>query len=244
MLAIDQGNSSAKLAWFDLSGNIIRRERLEIDRGISRTDFLRLLSEKGVENGLYEAAYLSSVVPELTPLWVELAHVKVIDNSWELPIKAMNKETSGTDRLMAAVAAADKKNLPAIIVSFGTATVVDGINENGDFIGGMIAPGIITAIDALGEKASQLFGVYDIDRPQNPFGADTLEALKSGIFYHTLGSVTAMIKAVGSAFEKPPVIYLTGGMAEKIAPHLPVKAAVDKDLVLRGIYLTANYKGL
>ena len=125
------------------------------------------------------------------------------------------------------------------------AITVDAMDENKEFLGGMIAPGIVTAMQALGEKASQLFCVNDFLKPESPLvKTDTRRTIESGIFYHTVGSITCMVNAAKSVFYGgKATVYLTGGMAEEVAPHLPFKVIIENDLVLRGIYLTAKYKG-
>jgi|GEM_PF-3267693 len=246
MIVVDQGNTQAKICQIeDFSGKITDRASVKIPHDIAYPDFVNLMEDINILADIEdEKLYLSSVVKELTPYWIKAVKAITVDATWDLPLKCSHKELRGTDRLMMAVAVSEKK-LPAIIVSLGTATVVDAMDENKEFLGGMIAPGIVTAMQALGEKASQLFCVNDFLKPESPLvKTDTRRTIESGIFYHTVGSITCMVNAAKSVFYGgKATVYLTGGMAEKVAPHLPFKVIIENDLVLRGIYLTAKYKG-
>jgi len=244
MIIIDQGNSSAKIAFLTDSGDILRVISVKIPHDVKIEGFCEIIEASGVLEELKkeEKMYLSSVVLELTSFWVKTFGATVVDGTWELPIKCINKEQRGTDRLMAAVAATER---PAIIINLGTATVVDAVSRDNEFLGGMIAPGIMTGIEALAEKTSRLFEVKEIVRPEKALAnTNTRDTLLSGIFYHTIGSITAMAEAALKETGESTTIYITGGMAEVIAPYLPFKVILDRYLVIKGVYLVIKHNGM
>ena len=244
MIVIDQGNSSAKIAFLTDCGDILRVVSVKISHDVKIEGFCEVIEANGVLEDLKKEGeiYLSSVVLELTPLWVKAFGATVVDGTWELPIKCINKEQRGTDRLMAAVAATER---PAIIINLGTATVVDAVSRDNEFLGGMIAPGIMTGIEALAEKTSRLFEVKEIVMPEKALGnINTRDCLLSGIFHHTIGSISAMAEAARKEVGEDAKVYIIGGMAQTVAPYLPFEVVLDRYLVIKGVYLIVKHNGM
>jgi type III pantothenate kinase len=145
----------------------------------------------------------------------------------------------GADRIVDAVAAIEKYGAPCIIVDFGTATTFDVINDKGEYLGGVITPGIMISADALFERAAKLPRV-DIKRPQRVVGSSTTTAMQSGLYhgYTALvdGVLRKIVEELGGATKKPRIIA-TGGLAPLIATGSEFIQEVDDTLTLDGLRL-------
>jgi len=145
----------------------------------------------------------------------------------------------GADRIVDAVAAIEKYGAPCIIVDFGTATTFDVINEKGEYLGGVITPGIMISSDALFERAAKLPRV-DIKRPQRVVGSSTTTAMQSGLYHGYTALVDGVLKKiideVGGA-GRPPRVIATGGLASLIATGSEYIEHVDDTLTLDGLRL-------
>lgn len=242
LLAIDQGNSRTKFGLF-VDGDLVHS-------WVTATD------KQALPLQLAEAAFhlpevprplligLCTVVPELVPAWEGMAEqtgCTLIRISGDTPTPLRNAyetpQTLGPDRLMAAVAAAQIAGAPVIPISLGTASVVDAVDGEGCFLGGMIAPGIGTSAEALSGAASALWPVQ-WHEPAHPIGRTSEDAMTNGLFYQSIGGLQAMIAAIRAALGAPAPLVLTGGWAQRVAPHLDGVAQVDENLVLRGIAVT------
>ena len=236
LLAIDQGNQRTKCALFD--GEALWESWSAPT--VKDADAAQLAALLPAErNGLRIG--LSTVVPALLPAWSELAAMAalpltVITGATPTPLRNAyaTPETLGPDRLMAAVAAAQRLGTPVIPISLGTATVVDAVAADGVYLGGMIAPGIAIGMDGLARAASALpsapFAV-----PEAAIGHTTAQSLASGLFHATLGGLRAMIAATRAELGAAAPLALTGGWAETLAPHLDGVALCAPLLVPRGI---------
>lgn len=197
-----------------------------------------------------DAAVVGSVVPEVTAELerafrrrrVPLATVE----ARRLPVPlAVEASEVGADRVANAVAAARRHPLPAAVVDFGTATTLDVVGPDGTYLGGAIAPGVMTALQALMGRAARLSHV-DIFVPAAAVGRSTADALRIGLLHGTAGQVDRLIELAEAEVGPFASVVATGGLAEWIAPVSRRILAVDPDLTLWGLlycWRLANGRG-
>jgi type III pantothenate kinase len=147
-----------------------------------------------------------------------------------------NPAEVGADRIVNAVAAFEKYGGPCIVADYGTATTFDVISAEGDYLGGIIAPGIEVSLEALTSRAAKLVKV-ELAEPEHVIGKSTIEALQSGAVYGFAGEIEGIVHAVWQELDEQVPVIATGGLAELIARHTDVISYVDPYLTLRGIEL-------
>jgi type III pantothenate kinase len=140
----------------------------------------------------------------------------------------------GPDRIMNAVAAKERYGAPAIVVDFGTSTNFDVVSAAGDYVGGVLAPGIEISMDALFARAARLVKV-DYVEPPSVIGKTTASALQSGLVYGFAGQVDGIVDAIRGELGDDARAIATGGLAELIAPHSRTISTVDLFLTLEGL---------
>ncbi|MBI5573106.1 MAG: type III pantothenate kinase [Elusimicrobia bacterium] len=229
LLAIDIGNTTINFGLFE-------NKKLE-----KATVFIKKF--KKIPFGDYDGVIIASVVPDATKKIIRLLKVKpVILNSKNIPIKikVKNPQRVGADRLVNAVAAKEIYGVPSVVVDLGTATTFDVVSKNGDYIGGIIAPGIKISAESLHEKTAKLPKIKP-EVPKNIIGKNTKEAILSGIFYGHLGLIREVINRVQSSefrVQKLKII-LTGGYSEFFSKHFP-DFIVDEDFTLKGLEIISG----
>ena len=129
-----------------------------------------------------------------------------------------------------------KYGKPVIVVDFGTATVFDAVDENGDYIGGAIAPGIGIASEALFARAAMLYRVQ-LERPPRAIGKNTIHAMQSGILYGYVGLVEGLVSRFKAELGGDPRVVATGGLAMMVAQETDCLDVVDPELTLNGLRL-------
>lgn len=152
-----------------------------------------------------------------------------------LDIKYENPREVGADRIVNAVAAIDMYDCPLIIVDFGTATTFCYVNEQKQYMGGVIAPGISISTEALFTHASKLPRI-EITKPELVVGRNTVSAMQAGIFYGYVGQVEGIVNGIKKQFQSEPKVIATGGMASLIAQGTEIIDHVDPFLTLKGLY--------
>ncbi len=150
-----------------------------------------------------------------------------------------NPREVGADRIVNAVAAYNLYGGPLIIVDFGTATTFCGVSEDGDYLGGVIAPGIGISIEALFEKAAKLPRV-EIVRPTRVIGKDTVSSMQSGIIFGFVGQVDEIVRRMKDEFRQEPLVIATGGFASLIASESDTINKVNTLLTLEGLRTIHN----
>ena len=140
----------------------------------------------------------------------------------------------GPDRLANAVATREKYGGPAIIVDFGTATTIDAIAENGDYLGGAIMPGVEISLQTLFVRAARLQRV-EFFPPTRAIGKSTAESLRSGVMFGVSSQIDGMVARFASEIEGKPRVIATGGLADEIAPQCRSVEMVDQLLTLDGL---------
>lgn len=190
---------------------------------------------------------ISSVVPNLTDIfvWMSHKHLKtepvVISSELDLGIKILydDPSTVGADRLCNAVAGFTKYGGPVIIVDFGTATTYDVVSEKGEYLGGVIAPGIETSAAELHRRAAKLPKI-ELHFPKDVIGRNTVSSMQSGIMYGAIDSMEGMVRRIKNVIGQNAKVIATGGLAKTIIKHTNVIDFYEPSLVLDGIYIIYN----
>jgi len=142
----------------------------------------------------------------------------------------------GPDRIANALAAKERYGAPSIVVDFGTSTNFDAVSAAGEYVGGVLAPGIEISMDALFARAARLLRV-DFVEPSSVIGKSTVAALQSGLVYGFAGQVDGIVGRMREELDGPAPAIATGGLADLIAPHARTIELVDPFLTLEGIRL-------
>jgi type III pantothenate kinase len=191
-----------------------------------------------------EAIAVASVVPPLNYTVKRMAEVYFhltplfIDHATDTGLKILYEPPSdvGADRIVDAVAAIARHGTPCIVVDFGTATTFNAINAAGEYLGGLITPGIMISSEALFSRTSKLPRV-DIKRPQKVIGSSTVAAMQSGLYYGYAGLVDGVLERMIEELGSKPKIIATGGLAPLIATGSKFIEQVDDTLTLEGLRL-------
>jgi len=241
LLAVDIGNSETTVGRFlgpELDGF------WRLTSGRSTADELRIaldLLVKGASAGW--GSVLCSVVPALTAPWSEALRavtgrlpLEVNARNIGMPVQVPDPDSVGADRLANALAARRIYGTPAIVVDLGTATTLDCVSKAGAYVGGAIAPGIVTASEELFRRAARLARV-DLRRPERALGRTTEEALRVGVVWGNAGLVDALVRRVRAELGGRPKVIATGGLAPVLAPECETVDLVDEGLTLKGLRL-------
>src|SRR3954452_3136760 len=240
LLAVDAGNTQTVFGLYD--GDVLgdrwriatEAQRTGDELGALLADFLRLRALDGI--------CLSSTVPRLIREYEHLAErwakvpLLVVGPGVKTGIQIHYDDPRevGPDRIMNAVAAKERYGAPAIVVDFGTSTNFDVVSSDGEYVGGVLAPGVESSMDALFARAARLVKV-DFVAPPAVIGKTTATALQSGLVYGFAGQVDGVVDAIRGELGVDAKAIATGGLAELIAPHSRTIAAVDPFLTLDGL---------
>jgi len=247
LLVIDIGNTDITLGVFD--GEELRATwhvATEIHRRADEYAGLlfNLLRYQRLDTSDIKEVALCSVVPPLIATFEELFkryfHISplVVGTGVKtgVRIRMDNPREVGTDRIVNAAAAHHLYGGPLIITDLGTATTFDVISKEGDYLGGAIAPGIVTAAEALFMRAAVLPRV-ELTRPQRAIGTNTITAMQSGIIFGYVGLVEGMVSRIQQELGEKAKVVATGGYAELVAKETPVIDEVNPNLTLVGLRL-------
>ena len=245
LLAIDIGNSLIKLGVFD-GDKLVDRSSFSTKRHCKPHElpFDRLKDFK------VDTVVAASVVPHLIDVVREASRAEFnviptfIDHSADFGLKISYDppESLGIDRLINASAASSKHGTPVIVCSFGTATVIDVVSREREFLGGIIAPGVKTMAAALRENASQLRAV-EIEEPNSLIGNSTEAAILSGIVNGHVAMAECVIQKITSELGRRSSdlkVVATGGFANLIASKIEAVTEIDENLTLDGLRLLSN----
>ncbi len=252
LLALDVGNTNTVLALYNLDlespGDLVANWRVTTQKTQTADEFgvliVSLLSLHKIEPAAVTGVIISSVVPPLDstlrrvseryfkikPLFVEPG-IKT-----GMPLLIDNPAELGADRAANGVAAFERYGGPCVVVDFGTATTFDVVSAKGEFLGGVIAPGLGISADALFTRAARLARV-NIKKPAKAIGTNTVTNLQSGIFYGYIGLVDGILERIVEELDSPPTVIATGGLANLIAEDSKYITRVDHLLTLDGLRL-------
>lgn len=249
LLAIDVGNTNIVLGVFD--GKALAqswrlttlRERTADEVGIL---LMQLFSHRRIDPGLIDAIVLASVVPPLTGVIVAMGEryfkvrPLVVEPGIEtgMPVLYENPAEVGADRIVNGVAAYEEfgRSGPraVIVVDFGTATTFDAISAAGEYLGGVICPGVQISADALFQRAARLPRI-DVQKPKQIIGRTTVASMQSGLFFGYVGMVEGIVQRIRRELGEPLITVATGGLADVIAAETQVIERVSPDLTLHGL---------
>jgi type III pantothenate kinase len=241
LLAIDVGNTQTHFGLFD-GEELVAQRRVATEAQRTGDELVVLL--RGLLGGAeVDGICLSSTVPLLTRSYEELA------DRWPAPLLAVgpgirtgiqlrydDPRELGPDRIANAVAARERHGAPAIVVDFGTSTNFDVLSADGDYIGGVLAPGIEISMDALFARAARLVKV-DFVEPPTVIAKNTVSALQSGLVHGFAGQVDRIVEEIRRELGSEATAIATGGLAPLIAPHSRTIATTDPALTLHGLRL-------
>jgi len=260
LLALDVGNTNTVLGLYTLSPSgdsdkLVAHWRVSTHRTQTADEygvlFTNLFNLHGLSTSQVHHIIISSVVPpvESTLLQVCESYFKLKPLFVEpgiktgMPVLVDSPAELGDDRLVNAIAAYEKYGGPAIVVDFGTATTFDVISAKGEYLGGIISPGLGISADALFSRAARL-GRVDIKRPSKVIGTTTVTHIQSGLYYGYIGLVDGILeRMIAEMAEDPrcgstaPKILATGGLAPLIAGDSRYIATIDDMLTLDGLRL-------
>jgi len=240
LLAVDVGNTQTV---FGLYEGPDLGERWRIATEAQRTgDELGALLADFLDFAALDGICLSCTVPRLireyehvAERWVK-APLLVIGPGIKtgIPVQHDAPHEIGPDRIVNAVAAKERYGSPAIVVDFGTSTNFDVVSPAGEYVGGVLAPGVEVSMDALFARAARLVKV-DYVEPPAAIGKSTATALQSGLVYGFAGQVDGIVDAIRRELGADATAIATGGLADLIAPHSRTIGKVDPFLTLDGL---------
>jgi type III pantothenate kinase len=247
LLAIDVGNTNITLGLYseDILGPRWRlatvHDRMPDEYGLQ---FLGLINHAGYQPQHLTGVCLASVVPPLTGKVIEACRnylgqdPLVVDAGVKTGVRIRYEDPRavGADRIVDAAAVLRFYGAPACVVDFGTATTFDAISEEGDYLGGAIAPGISIAAEALFLRTAKLPRV-DIQRPPHAIGRNTVHAMQSGLLFGYVSLVEGMVARFRQELGPKMKVIGTGGLAEIIAHETSVLEIIAPWLTLDGLRL-------
>jgi len=247
LLAIDIGNTNIKLGIF---GGDKLKATWNVATAIHRTSdeyggtLLNLMEREKVPPSKITGVALCSVVPPLLPTFVELCG-KYLNNKplvveigvkTSMRIRYDNPREIGPDRVVNAVAAQNLYGKPLIIIDLGTATTFDVVSQEGDYLGGAIAPGIAIATEALYTRTAALPRIR-LSRPEQVIGKNTISAMQSGIIFGYIGLIESMIQRIEHELGRKAKVIATGGQAYPFAEEIAAIDVINPNLTLIGLRL-------
>jgi type III pantothenate kinase len=240
LLAVDAGNTQTVFGLYE-DGEL--REHWRVATEAQRTgDELGALIGRFVDLSSVDGVCLSSTVPALVreyegfaERWAKAPILAVGPGvRTGIPVRYDDPREVGPDRIMNAVAAKERYGAPCIVVDFGTSTNFDVVSPEGEYVGGVLAPGIEVSMEALFRRAARLVKV-DFVEPSTAIGKTTATALQSGVVYGFAGQVDGIVAAIRAELGVEARVVATGGLAEVIAPHSQTISGVDPLLTLEGL---------
>lgn len=245
LLTIDIGNTQTALGLLD-GEEVVAHWRLttiaEQTEDELRISLQGLFSLEGYELADISGVAVSSVVPALTAAFRTVGHsitagpVIVVGPGVKtgMPILIDNPREVGADRIANAVAARERYGTPVVVVDFGTSTNFDVVSSGGEYLGGVISPGLHIATNALISGTAALRRVEYVP-PRSPIGKGTVEAIQSGALYGHAGLVDGIMERVADELGGDVVRIATGGLASTIVPHCSSVDTIDEYLTLEGL---------
>ena len=247
LLAVDVGNTQTHVGAFE-GAELVGDWRFAT-RGDSTADELALalagsLEFRDLELSSLTGAIVSTVVPRLGPEYLRLSdrHLEapclLVGPAVKsgMPILIANPAELGSDRLVNAVAAYEGVGGCCVSVDFGTSTNFDAVSEPGEYLGGVIGPGLQISVEALAARTAKLPRI-ELAEPDAAIGRSTLAALQSGFVYGFAGLVDGIAKRMLAELGGNPTVIATGGLAGVIAPLCETVDEVDPYLTLSGLRL-------
>jgi type III pantothenate kinase len=247
LLVVDVGNTQTHFGTFD-GEELLEHWRFATVRHSTADELgaaLRnLLELRNFTLDDLDASIVSSTVPQLGHEWTEMAGRYLSHEMLAvgpgirsgMPIRYDNPREIGPDRLVNAVAAYARFQTACIVVDFGTAITYDPVSAEGEYLGGIISPGVEISLEALTERAAALPNI-DLVEPRTLIGKSTVDAIRSGVIYGTAGQVDYIVRRVSQELGGEVRVIATGGLSTTMAPFCATIEEVDDLLTLTGLRL-------
>lgn len=252
LLAIDIGNSSIKFGIFD-GADLFHKFSIQTKRDYTAEellfDRLKLHEQQFIQVDI-DTCIVSSVVPELNAVIAQVCRelfkvtARFVDETWDFGFKINYEPPSaaGADRLVNCFAAAQKYGKPVVVCSFGTATTIDVVNAANEYVGGVIAPGMLVSAKALQLATAKLPNV-PIEKPEFVIGNNTVSSIQAGVVLGHVAMAKGLLEGIigsdlQSSISEPapkPRVIATGGFSRLIAPEVNLIDHVDENLTLDGL---------
>ncbi len=242
LLAVDVGNTQTALCIFR-DAELVDHWRLATERS-STADELGVLLAGLLDFDDVDGICLASTVPVLVREWEALAtkwaHAPLLvvgpGVKTGIPIRYDDPRELGPDRIANSIAARERYGAPVIVVDFGTSTNFDVVSPDGEYVGGVLAPGVEISMEALFSRAARLVKI-DYSAPESVIGKTTVSALQSGLVYGFAGQVDGIVGRIRGELGADARVIATGGLADLVAPHSETIELVDPFLTLEGLRL-------
>ncbi len=243
-LLIDSGNSFIKWALATDGSFILESQCL--------TTAVSSLHEKWANCDVPARVIVSNVAGEsvaseirkvVAVLWqLDAEFIVSSENCCGLTSSYRQPEQLGIDRWMAMLGAYRMTQNPVIVIDCGTAITIDLVNARGLFVGGVIMPGLNTAFQSLRADTDAVEEISDTGTVASAAALSTEEAVQAGVLFGLAGGIERVVREQSSEIDRIPVIYMTGGDAEKLVPYLTVPILLQPDLVLQGLRVFASQR--
>jgi type III pantothenate kinase len=247
LLVVDVGNTQTHIGTFE-GDEVVEHWRFATDPKSTADELgaaLRnLLALRGMTFDDLGSSIVSSTVPSLRPEWTAaarryLGHEMLVVGpglKTGMPIRYDNPREIGPDRLVNAVAGLDKVGGPCVIVDFGTAVTHDVVSADGEYLGGVIFPGVEISLEALSERAAALPKI-DLVEPRSLVGKSTVDAIRSGMIFGYAAMVDGIVARLREQLGGATHTIATGGLAQIVVPFCEEIDIVDDLLTLTGLRL-------
>lgn len=244
LLVLDVGNTNTTLGLYD-GAKLTYSWRLTTERQRTVDEYgimcRTLLDLAGLEASAVTDIAVSSVVPPLDftlhkmiEVYFRIKPLFIDTTNAGMPVLYENPLEVGADRIVNAVATFTKYGGPSIAVDFGTATTFDAISEKGEYLGGIICPGIQISSEALFQRAARLHRV-DIRRPERVIGTNPTASMQSGLYYGNVALVDGVLEKMIEELGPSTRVIATGGLAPLISRGSRLIETVEADLTLEGM---------
>lgn len=247
ILALDMGNSNIVVGGID-NNKTYFMERIGTDLKLTDSEYAiqikSLLDINKIDVSDIDGSILSSVVPPLNTT-ISNAVKKILgvnplivncNMNTGMKILMDNPASVGCDLIVDSVAAASKYPLPIIVIDMGTATTITVVDKDGNYIGGIIHPGLRVSLESLSNKTAQLPHI-DLSTPNKIIAKNTIESMRSGILYGHAGMMDSCIDRMEKELGMKATIVATGGLAPFVVPLCSHEIEVDDNLMLEGLYI-------
>lgn len=246
LLAIDVGNTNSKFAVFD-GDTLVSQFRLRTEAKRTADEYAAWLTQlmhlQGFNPESITGAILASVVPQVNPNIRRLCEsyfktrlLIVGEPDCELGIKVLidRPQDAGPDRLVGIIAGYKKYGGPLITIDFGSATTFDLADKDGNFVGGVLSPGVELTIESFYLMTARLPRIR-VEKPAKVIGKATVPAMQSGIFWGYVGLIESLIRRIQAEYGEPMKVVATGGLANVFKDEIGLFDAIEPDLMSLGL---------
>jgi type III pantothenate kinase len=253
LLVVDAGNTHTHLGTFR-GEELVEHWRFATVRSSTADELgsalLNLLELRSLTFEDISASIISSTVPDLVPEWTEMAQ-RYLGHEMPsvgpgirtgMPIRIDNPREVGADRLVNSIAAYDRVGDACIVVDFGTALTYDAVSADGEYLGGIIAPGVEISMEALTVRAAKLRKI-DLAAPRSLIGKSTEDAMRAGLVYGFAAQVDGIVTRMRDELGQETEAIATGGLARHIVPYCESIDDIDDELTLTGLRIIWERQG-